>query len=168
MLRQFIQGAAIAASATGLIPHRMTFPNPGVASLGLEGSEQPIWLFDDAEYRVGPLPADQAATIAGVAPAGWTPPYYPPQLFMGREAPGEGWDTVATGRMALTGHGLLLRGLPTALTLSYGEVRRWEPYRDGIGAVVSQPDQPERLAVFRNGDGWFTYNLVRNLAASAP
>ncbi len=27
MLRQFIQRAAIAASAAGLIPHRITFPN---------------------------------------------------------------------------------------------------------------------------------------------
>ena len=168
MLRQFIQGAAIAASAAGLIPHRMTFPNAVVASLGLDGSEQPIWLFDDAEYRVGPLPADQAATIAGVSLAGRTPPYYPPQLFTGREAPGDGWETVATSRMALTGHGLRLRSSTVDVTLSYGSVHRWEPYRDGIGAVVSQPDQPERLAVFRNGDGWFTYNLVRNLAASAP
>ena len=49
--------------------------------------------------------------------------------------------------------------------LSYGAVRQWVPYRDGIGAVVTQPDQSERLAVFLNGDGWFTYNLARNLAA---
>ena len=36
MLRQFIQGAAIAASAAGLIPHRITFPG-GVASPGPGG-----------------------------------------------------------------------------------------------------------------------------------
>ena len=63
MLRQFIQGAAIAASAAGLIPHRMTFPDVVVASLGLDRSEQPVWLFDDAEYRLGGLPPDRAATI---------------------------------------------------------------------------------------------------------
>ena len=167
MLRQFIQGAAIAASAAGLIPHRMTLPDD-VASLGLEGSEQPVWLFDDAEYRLGPLPADRAETITGAAAVGRTLPYYPPQLFAGREAPGDGWETVDTGRMALTSHGLLLRGSTADVTLSYGDVHRWEPYRDGIGAVVSRPDQPERLAIFQNGDGWFTYNLVRNLATLTP
>ena len=167
MLRQFIQGAAIAASAAGLIPHRMTFPDD-VASLGLDRSEQPVWLFDDAEYRLGPLPADRAATITGVALSDRTLPYYPPQLFVGRKAAGVGWETVATGRMALTSHGLLLHGSTADVTLSYGEVHLWEPYRDGIAAVVSRPDQPERLAVFQNGDGWFTYNLVRNLAALAP
>ncbi len=167
-LRQFIQGTVIAASAAGLIPHRMTFPDAVVASLGLEGSEQPIWLFDDAEYRLGPLPPDRATAITGVAASGRTPPYYPPQLFAGHQAPSEGWETVATGWMALTGHGVRLRGSTVDVTLSYGSVHRWEPYRDGIGAVVSQPDRPERLAVFLNGDGWFTYNLVRNLAGSAP
>ena len=165
MLRQFIQGAAITASAAGLIPHRMTFPDVVVASLGLDRSEQPVWLFDDAEYRLGRLPPDRAATITGVAAAGGTLPYYPPQLFVGREVPSEGWETVATGQMALTSHGLHLHGSTADVTLPYGEVHRWEPYRDGIGAVVRQPNQPEQLAVFRNGDGWFAYNLARNLAA---
>ena len=165
MLRQFIQGAAIAASAAGLIPHRMTFPAADVESLGLDRSEQPVWLFDDAEYGVGRLPPDRAATITGVAAPGRTLPYYRPQLFSDRQAPSEGWEAVATGRMALTSHGLRLRGATADVTLSYGAVRQWEPYRDGIGAVVAQPDQPERLAVFLNGDGWFAYNLARNLAA---
>ena len=71
---------------------------------------QLLWLFDDAEYRLGRLAADRAATITGVAAAGWTLPYYPPQLFVGRETPGDGWETVATGRMALTSHGVAYDG----------------------------------------------------------
>ena len=139
----------------------ITFPDDDTASLGLDGSERPVWLFDDAEYRLGPPPPDRTATITGVAAAGRTLPYYPPPLFVGREAPGEGWETVAAGRMALTSHGLRLYGSTADVTLSYGAVRRWEPCRDGIGAVVSRPAQPEQLAVFQNGDGWFAYNLVR-------
>ena len=168
MLRQFIQGAAITAAAAGLIPHRMTFPDDAVASLGLDGSEQPIWLFDDAEYRLSFPQPDRSATITGAAAAGGTLPYYPPRLFVGRAAPSEDRETVATGRMALTSQGLRLLGSTADVTLSYGEVHRWEPYRDGIGAVVRQPNQPERLEVFLNGDGWFAYNLARNLAALAP
>ena len=68
----------------------------------------------------------------------------------------------------LTSRGLRLRGSTGDVTLSYGDVHRWEPCQDGIGAPVSRPDRPERLAVFQSGDGWFTYNLVRNLAALAP
>ena len=39
----------------------------------------------------------------------------------------------------------------------------WKPYHDGIGAVPRA--QPNQLVVFRNGDGWFIYNLASNLAA---
>ena len=69
--------------------------------------------------------------------------------------------------MALISHGLRLRGSTADVTLSYDAVHHWEPYRDGIGAVVSQTNQPERLAVFLNGDGWLAYNLARNPAALA-
>ena len=48
-------------------------------------------------------------------------------------------------------------GWPTARWVN------WEPYHDGIGAVPRA--QPNRLVVFRDGDGWFIYNLTRNLAA---
>ena len=42
--------------------------------------------------------------------AGRTLPYYPPQLFEGREAPGDGWETVATPVMTLTSHGVVYDG----------------------------------------------------------
>ena len=79
MLRQFVQGAAIAEAAAGLVPQRMNFPQGAPASALLRRSEQLVW------------------------------------------------------------------------------------YHDGIGAVPRA--QPNRLVVFRNGDGWFIYNLTRNLAA---
>ena len=106
MLRQFIQGAAITASAAGLIPHRMTLPYVVAASLGLDRSEQPVWLFGDVEYRLCLPQPDRSATITGAAAAAGTVTYYPPRLFVGHEAPREGWETVATGRMALTSQGL--------------------------------------------------------------
>ena len=59
---------------------------------------------------MGRLPADRAATMTGVAAASRILPYYPPQLFVGREAPGDGWETVATGRTALTSHGVVYDG----------------------------------------------------------
>ena len=65
-------------------------PDDVAASLGLDRSEQPVWLFDDAEYRLGRLPPDPAEAITGAAAAGGTLPYYPPRLFVGREAPSEG------------------------------------------------------------------------------
>ena len=53
-----------------------------------------------------------------------------------------------------------------SIRLAYGSVVNWEPYHDGIGAVPRA--QPNQLAVFRNGDGWFIYNLTRNLQPRRP
>ena len=33
---------------------------------------------------------------------------------------------------------------------------------------MSQPDRPDQLAVFLNGDGWFAYNLARNPTIDPP
>ena len=146
MLRQFVQGAAIAESAAGLVPRRMNVPEGAPASTLLRRSEQLVWLFDDVGYCLGQLPPEPSPTITGVAAPGRDLPYYRPQSFVDRQAPDQGWEFVARGQLAVA------------------SVVNWEPYRDGIGAVPRA--QPNRLVVFRSGDGWFIYNLTRNLASN--
>ena len=163
MLRQLVQSAAIAESAAGLVPQRMNVPQGAPASALLRGSEQLVWLFDDVECCLGQLPPEPAPTITGVAAQGRDLPYYPPQSFMDRQAPDQGWESVAQGQLAMASEHLHFRGSGVTIRFAYGSVVNWEPYRDGIGAVPRA--QPNRLVVFRNGDGWIIYNLERNLAA---
>ena len=168
MLRQFVQGAAIAEAAAGLVPQRMNVPEGAPASALLRRSEQLVWLFDDVECCQGQLPPEPAPTITGVAAPGRDLPYYRPQSFVDRQAADQGWESVARGQLAVAsvhlhfcGPGLNGPGL--SIRLAYGSVVHWEPYHDGIGAAPRA--QPNRLVVFRDGDGWFIYNLTRNLAA---
>ena len=168
MLRQFVQGAAIAEAAAGLVPQRMNVPEGAPASALLRRSEQLVWLFDDVECCLGQLPPEPSTTITGVAAPGRDLPYYRPQSFVDRHVPDQGWESVARGQLAVAsvhlhfcGPGLNGPGL--SIRLAYGSVVHWEPYHDGIGAAPRA--QPNRLVVFRDGDGWFIYNLTRNLAA---
>ena len=163
MLRQLVQGAAIAESAAGLVPQRMNVPQGAPASALLRRSEQLVWLFDDVECCLGQLPPEPSTTITGVAAPGRDLPYYRPQSFVDRPAPDQGWESVARGQLAVASEHLHFRGPGLSIRLAYGSVVNWEPYHDGIGAVPRA--QPNRLVVFRNGDGWFIYNLTRNLAA---
>ena len=163
MLRQFVQGAAIAEAAAGLVPQRMNFPEGAPASALLRRSEQPVWLFDDVECCLGQLPPKPSTTITGVAAPGRNLPYYRPQSFVDRHVPDQGWESVARGQSVVASEHLHFRGPGLSIRLAYGSVVHWEPYHDGIGAVPRA--QPNRLVVFRNGDGWFIYNLTRNLAA---
>ena len=166
MLRQFVQGAAIAEAAAGLVPQRMNVPQGAPASALLRRSEQLVWLFDDVEYCLGQLPPKPSPTITGVAAPGRHLPYYRPQSFVDRQAPDQGWESVARGQLAVASEHLHFRGPGLSIRLAYGSVVNWEPYHDGIGAVPRA--QPNHLVVFRNGDGWFIYNLTRNLAARRP
>ena len=163
MLRQFVQGAAIAESAAGLVPQRMNFPQGAPASALLRRSEQLVWLFDDVECCLGQLPPEPSPTITGVAAPGRDLPYYRPQSFVDRPAPDQGWESVARGQLAVASEHVHFRGPGLSIRLAYGSVLNWKPYHDGIGAVPRA--HPNRLVVFRNGDGWFIYNLPRNLAA---
>ena len=158
MLRQFVQAAAIAESAAGLVPQRMNFPQGAPASALLRRSEQLVWLFDDVECCLGQLPPEPSTTITGVAAPDRDIPYYRPQSFVDRPAPDQGWESVARGQLAVASEHLHFRGPGLSIRLAYGSVVHWEPYHDGIGAVPCA--QPNRLVVFRNGDGWFIYNLA--------
>ena len=163
MLRQLVQGVAIAESAAGLVPKRTHFPEGAPASALLRWSEQLVWLFDDVECCLGQLPPEPPLTITGVATPGRDLPYYPPQSFVDRQVSDQGWEPVARGQLAVAREHLHFRQSGRTLRLAYGSVVHWEPYHDGIGAVPFS--QPNRLLVFRNGDGWFICNLARNLAA---
>ena len=99
-------------------------------------------------------------------PPGRHLPYYRPQSFVDRPAPDQGWESVARGQLAVASEHLHFRGPGLSIRLAYGSVANWEPYHDGIGAVPRA--QPNQMVVFRNGDGWFIYNLTRNLAARRP
>ena len=152
MLRQFVQGAAIAEAAAGLVPQRMNFPQGAPASALLRRSEQLVWLFDDVECCLGQLPPEPATTITGVAAPDRDLPYYRPQSFVDRPALDQGWESVARGQLAVASQhlhfrGPSLNGPSLSIRLAYGSVVHWEPYHDGIGAVPRA--QPNRLVVFR-------------------
>ena len=141
MLRQFVQGAAIAESAAGLVPQRMNFPQGAPASALLRRSEQLVWLFDDVECCLGQLPPEPA-TITGVAAPGRDLPYYRPQSFVDRPAPDQGWESVARGQLAVASEHLHFRGPGLSIRLAYGSVAE-------LGAVprrhrrrAARPAQP--------------------------
>ena len=142
MLRQLIQGVAIGGSAAGLVPHRMNFPDDATASFRLGRWERLVWLFVGVEYRLSLVLPEPSPGIAGVEAPGRMLPYYRPQLFVDRDVPPESWEAVATGR-TVTSQCLIFRGAGLNIRLPCDAVRHWEPYCDG----------------------WFSYNLARNLAA---
>jgi hypothetical protein len=46
--------------------------------------------------------------------------------------------------------------------VAYDKIVSFTPYSDGIG--IQRDAQTAKPQVFVTGDGWFTYNLIANLA----
>ena len=144
------------------MPHRMTFPDDVLTSLRMARSERPVWLFADVDCCLSRQLPEQPASSADAQETDQPHPYYPPRWFAGRASPEEGCETSAEGSLAVTNHGRHFRGLNLKIRLHHHSVSHLKPYPDGIGAVAG--NRPERLLVFRNGDGWFIYNLIINLS----
>ena len=139
-------------------------PPRSMAGALLGRSDRPVWLSDDVECRLDQLPTKHSPTITAAAAPGWDLPYYPPQSFMDLQTPDQSWGTTVRGQLAVASQHLHFRAPGLSIRLAYASVGDWEPYHDGIGAVPRA--QPNHLVAFRNRDGWFIYNLARNLAAS--
>ena len=97
MLRQFVQGAAIAEAAAGLVPQRMNFPQGAPASALLRRSEQMVWLFDDVECCQGQLPPEPSTDHHRRGGPGPESPLLPAPVVRGSPGAGPGLGIRGTG-----------------------------------------------------------------------
>ena len=70
---------------------------------------------------------------------------------------------VTSGVLGATTKHLYFAGGEKSFRIRYDKVVSFTPFEDGIGLCKDNVRaKPQR---FRTGDGWFTYNLITNLAA---
>ena len=69
---------------------------------------------------------------------------------------------VDTGLLITTDRNIYFVGPVKSMRILYAKILSFESFRDGVG--VFRDAASARLQVFVTGDGWFTYNLLTNLA----
>jgi hypothetical protein len=69
---------------------------------------------------------------------------------------------VDTGLVVVTDKNIYFSGPAKSLRIPYTKIVSFLPFEDGIGVIRDTPTAKPQI--FTNGDGWFTYNLVTNLA----
>jgi hypothetical protein len=75
---------------------------------------------------------------------------------------GERVQTSDTGPLSVTNKHIYFAGPSKRFRIAYNKIVAFEPFSDGIG--VQRDAQTARPQLFATGDGWFTYNLITNLA----
>jgi hypothetical protein len=69
---------------------------------------------------------------------------------------------VDTGLLAITNKHIYFSGGEKDLRVPYAKVVAFHPFSNGVGIIRDTSNA--KLQIFVTGDGWFTYNLITNLA----
>jgi len=155
------KGGALRDVLEGKLPARMKVE--GQLPFNFQKGEQLVWAFQGVKYYevrtrrsyVGGYQGASVRIARGV--------YY--RLGGFRGSPVESAETVHadTGILGVTDKHLYFTGPAKSFRVRYQKVVSFTPYSDGIGlqrdAATAKPQ------AFLTGDGWFTYNLVMNLAS---
>lgn len=155
-----VKGAVIKDVLDGEIPDKVEIE--GHTPFNFLKSEQLVWLFLDVDYYeantrthyIGGSPATSTRIFKGV--------YYRVGGFKGERVQTSEDVHVDTGLLGITDKHIYFAGHHKRFRIKYEKIVTFEPYSDGIeiqrDALTAKPQS------FITDDGWFTYNLITNLA----
>ena len=144
----------------GNVPQRLKFQ--GNLPFNLQKTEQLVWVFPGTEYYEDKTRREFVGGSKGTSVRVARRVYLRASSFKGR--PVERTETVhvGTGVLGVTTRHLYFSGGGKSLRIPYTKIVSFDPYSDGLGihrdAATAKPQR------FVTGYGWFTYNLVANLA----
>jgi hypothetical protein len=155
-----VKSAVIRDLLNGVIPKRMSFD----ANLGLNllKAEQIVWAFDNCDYIEDRTRRQYVGRSRGVSVRVVKGVYYHVGGFKGHAIDRIERVHLDTGLVAITNKQIYFRGPKKAFRLPYAKVISFEPFSNGVG--IMRDGATAKPQFFITHDGWFTYNLVTNLA----
>ena len=157
---QMVKGAVIREAAEGVVPERLRLD--GSVPFNLMKSEQLVWVMEDVDYHEVVTRRERRGTSHGLSIRVAKGLYYRPGMFRSHIREWEETVHLDTGLLGITSKHLYFHGRRKRFRIRYDRIVSFEPYDDGLG--VMRDAQTAKPQSFRTGDGWFTYNLVTNLA----
>jgi len=154
------KAAVIRDLLNGVIPSR--YRSGAVLPINLQKGEKIVWAFPEADYLEDRTRRQYVGGSQGVSLRVMKGVYYRIGAFKG-----EGIDRVErthidTGWVVITDRHIYFAGPSRSLRVTYSKIVSFQPFSDGIGIIRDAVSAKPQL--FITGDGWFTYNLVTNLA----
>ena len=127
----------------------------------LQKDEKIFWLFQNVEFYERQTKTTFQGRSQGVSIKIAKGLYYRTGIFKGNPVTNEQMTLLGKGMLALTNENLYFASTTKSLKIPYNKLISITPFLDGIGlqkdGVSSKPQ------IFKDIDGWFTYNLISNL-----
>ena len=144
----------------GIVPQRWS--TDGNLPLNLQKGEHIVWAFPGSNYLEDKTRREYVGGSQGVSLRVMKGVYYRVGAFRGHAVEHTDRVHIDTGFVAITNKNIYFVGPRKSVRLPYSKIVSFEPFSDGIGIMRDTATAKPQL--FVTGDGWFTYNLVTNLA----
>ena len=153
--------AAILRDLTeGIVPQRMDASRVDLP-FRLQKSETLIWLFTDVDYSTVRTRREFQGGHAGVSIRVAKGLYFHTGGFKGRPVQVEETVYVDTGLLGITTRHIYFSGSAKSFRVRHDRIVAIQPYSDGVG--ITRDGVRAKPETFQLGDGWFAYNLLRNI-----
>ncbi len=157
---RMVRAAVLREVLAGNLPSRVKVE--GMMPFNLQKGETLVWVFNDVKYFEERTYRERVGGYSGVSIRVMKGVYYRTGGFRGRPVERVATEHVDTGAMGITNKHIYFFGSRKKFRVPYSKIVTFEPFDDGIGIMRDAASaKPQR---FVTGDGWFTYNLVVNLA----
>ena len=143
----------------GRIPERVKVQ--GTLPFNLQKSEKLVWVFQDVPYFEIRTRTAYRGGYKGVSIRVAKGVYYRVGGFRGNPVVTTQMVLIA-GILGVTNKHVYFTGSAKSFRIRYDRIVSFSPFSDGI--AIQRDAARAKPQVFKTGDGWFTYNLLVNLA----
>jgi hypothetical protein len=157
---RIVKAGVIRDVLNGVIPRRMKLD--ANLPINLQKDEEVVWVFPGCEYLEDKTRRQYVGGSQGVSVRIMKGLYYRVGGFAGQPVDRTERVHIDTGMVVVTNQHIYFAGPSKALRLPYAKIVSFQPFSDGIGIIRDASNAKPQI--FVTGDGWFTYNLVTNLA----
>ena len=157
---RMVKAAVLRDLTNGVVPHRGGF-DPRSVPFRLQKSETLIWVFSNVDYSTVRTRREFRGKSAGVSIRVAKGVYFRTGSFKGRPVEIEETLHVDTGLLGVTTRHTYFTGTAKSFRVRHDRMVSIEPYSDGFG--IMRDTARATPETFRLGDGWFVYNLLRNI-----
>lgn len=157
---KLVKGAVLRDIIEGKLPERMKVD--GNLPFNLQKTEKIVWVFQNVNYYEEKTRTRYVGGSQGVSIRIAKGVYYRTGAFKGERVQGSETIHADTGLLGVTNKHIYFAGPSKKFRIAFNKIVSFEPFSDGIG--VQRDAQTAKPQSFQTGDGWFTYNLITNLA----
>jgi hypothetical protein len=157
---KIVKAAILKEILDGKIPEKINIE--GNLPFNLQKTETIIWLFQNVEYYEEKTRRHFEGCHQGLSIRVAKGLYYRAGAFKGYPVEKTEIVPIDIGLMGITNKHIYFTGDRKSFRVKYDKIVSFTPYDDGIG--IQRDAASAKPQIFKTNDGWFSYNLISNLA----